>query len=277
LIGQGVLGDNAPEPFVTGLSQNLFWDGLDDQGQVVDIATAQIEVSIGLTPRFEQFLAYQPSQLTSYLAGLQVDAKGRVYAVCHSAHRFDPQIIRFKRDGSYDEMVYPSDPAHLDAMGVSMGDVYEPTYQIEGVDIPVKESTWRDWIGRWDQFLRMPFIIGPDQKAYLFSTPSEQSGSALRGIVQQEVIDDLDHPWLLPNGKGPYRSVNISVGLAGVQFGPDGTLYVANKRSRPPRPLMKKAESQAPTGRINPFWVSGGAWLVLARPQNYHKLEDTPL
>lgn len=117
-IGCGVLGDNAPEPFASGkLQQTVFWDGKDADGNSPAPGWS-VEVSVGLEPRFGGFVRHQEGQMTSYLNGLQVDSEGRVYVSLHTAPvRQDPIMLRFNRDGSYDEMLYPSNPENLYAQG----------------------------------------------------------------------------------------------------------------------------------------------------------------
>ncbi len=57
-LASGVLGDNAPEPFVKGsLSQKIIWDQKgDDEKYIDDIENMVIRVSLGLKPIFEKTL-----------------------------------------------------------------------------------------------------------------------------------------------------------------------------------------------------------------------------
>ena len=75
----GVLGENAPAPFQQGtLRQELVWDGKDEEGKPA-AAGCKVRVAVGLAPRFERFVAYDPAQLLNHVRGLEVDPQGRLY------------------------------------------------------------------------------------------------------------------------------------------------------------------------------------------------------
>jgi hypothetical protein len=66
-IASGVLGQNAPEPFQkNSLTQKLIWDGKDDEGKYIDDKDAlTIRVSLGLAPRYERPLYWEPRRRLS--------------------------------------------------------------------------------------------------------------------------------------------------------------------------------------------------------------------
>jgi hypothetical protein len=230
----GVLGPNAPEPLQRGsLKQELIWDGKRPNG--IEVANGwSIQVGVGCTPKLERFIGYSPQQLTDYLMGLAVDRKGRVYATLHTAHRFDPVMLRFDREGNYIDMVYPSDPAVLKASGRRLRDVYDPVERMDGRDIPIKESTWRYWLQRWDQYMRWPAGIAPTGEwVYLdaiegsYEMVHDLHGEVLRPVM----VEDTEHFWFQPSRSGAhFGSMIIPPGFAGMAFDKAGHAYYARKR-----------------------------------------------
>ena len=67
----GVLGPAAPEPFQkNSLKQTLVWDGKDDQGKYIDDKSSHtIRVSLGLQPRFERNLFWEPKRRLGSFGG----------------------------------------------------------------------------------------------------------------------------------------------------------------------------------------------------------------
>ena len=110
----GVLGDNAPKPFQPGsLKQEVVWDGMDDAGNSAPPG-CKVRVAVGLRPRFERFVAYDPAQLLDHICGMEVDEKGRVYVTLFTERRGEPEIRRYNRQGEYLDTVYPPNPNLLD-------------------------------------------------------------------------------------------------------------------------------------------------------------------
>jgi len=232
-LGCGVLGSRAPVPFEPdSLVQRITWDGLDAQGKPVP-AGSSVRVSVGLQARFDRFIAHDPGQMVGYVNALSVDGQGRVYVGQHTGLRYDPQILRYDRDGNYLDLVYPSDPAQLAATGRQLQDVYEPVERFDDRVIPLKTGVWRYWMQRWEDFMRLPFAIGPDDKAYfVVGTPSQLEKTYFEADWDSRIfrVDDLDHFWFQPwDGPTHYAPVFFYRWDAAFCFGPDGDIYVACK------------------------------------------------
>jgi hypothetical protein len=234
-IACGVLGPNAPAPLqAESLQQTIVWDGTDAKGQLIaDVAA--IEVGVGLAPRFDRFLGHEPSQLSPYLSCLTVDQEGRVYVGLHT-HRYDPSLLRFDREGRYLDMAYPSDPQHLYQQGKRWEEIYDLVEYIDGYPVPVKPSLWRAWIEHWDDFVPLPFAIGPDNKGYfIIGMPNAQgtplSLNAKGDLDRLDVIENLDDFWFWPTAKhvGVYPPMYLQRHDAGFAFESDSRLLVASK------------------------------------------------
>ncbi len=235
-IACGVLGPNAPTPFQKdSLKQEILWDGKNADGQRIEGVHA-IEVAVGLQPKLENFVGYDPAQLTPYLRGLTIDKQGRVYVTLHTAHRYDPSILRFDRDGNFLEMVYPSNPDMLAKQGRKFEDEYDLVEYIDGYPAAVKPSNWRAWIEHWDDFVPMPFKIGPDNKGYMIIGMPNGSGTPLsiaaKGDVDRmDVIENLDDFWYFPTTShvGVYPPMYLQRHDAGFAFDGKGHVYLAAK------------------------------------------------
>ncbi len=104
-LASGVLGPNAPVPFVwNSRAQTLVWDGKDDKGEYVDdkdIVT--VRVSLGLKPRFERTLFWHPGKMAGGKPAFVTSPEG-IYVF--SGRGFD-HVRLFDRDGNYLRTVYP--------------------------------------------------------------------------------------------------------------------------------------------------------------------------
>lgn len=135
-LGCGVLGPNAPVPFQkNSLQQELAWDGKAPAG-------CRVEVGVGLTPRFDRFIGYDPGQLLNGISWLECDPKGRVYVQLATSRKWDPVILRFNRDGVYEDMVYPSNPGALQKAGKKIEDVWPFTVRYDGETVPHRPRAW---------------------------------------------------------------------------------------------------------------------------------------
>ncbi len=235
-IACGVLGPNAPEPFEKGsLTQEIAWDGTDAAGRPL-AGEYSIEVAVGLAPRLEKFVAYDPAQLSPYLSGLTVDRKGRVYVTLHTAHRYDPSMLRFNRKGEYLEMLYPPNPDHLAAQGKTWEDVYDLVEYIDGYPTPIKPSHWRTWFKFWDDYYSFPFKIGPDGKGYFFIHMPNAAGTPIsqddyEDIERLDVFEDLDNFWLWAGSSHPcpYAAQYLNRHDAGFAFDGKGHIIAGTK------------------------------------------------
>lgn len=62
----GRLGDNPPAPLKAGsLNQRIEWDGKDDHGEPATGGPFRARVRLGMRPRFDDFLLYEPDAMTS--------------------------------------------------------------------------------------------------------------------------------------------------------------------------------------------------------------------
>ena len=129
----GVLGDNAPAPFQAGsLKQRLTWDGKDDEGKPAPKG-CKAQVRVGLTPRFDRFVGYEPAQLLHHVRGLEVDPQGRLYVSVIPAAMAEAEILRFDRNGRYLDTVNPANPNLLPG---KIEDLYSEINHLDGVALP---------------------------------------------------------------------------------------------------------------------------------------------
>ncbi len=105
-LASGVLGPNAPEPFVwNSKAQTVIWDGKNDKGEYVDDKDAvSVRVSLGLKPRFERTLHWSPERRDGRVLALAAGSEGMY--VFDSGRAFD-HIRLFDREARYQRTVYP--------------------------------------------------------------------------------------------------------------------------------------------------------------------------
>jgi hypothetical protein len=108
-IASGLLGDNAPAPFVSGsLSQSLYWDKTDDGGNVWTQAY-KVKVGLGLKAEYQRTIGWNPQNalpVTGWTKGLTVDSDGNV-TVLNVSKRGRTRMVTFSPDGSYLRTVHP--------------------------------------------------------------------------------------------------------------------------------------------------------------------------
>ena len=106
-LAAGVLGDNSPWPFRKWLSQELVWDGRDDDGKPVK--AAKVRVSLGMKPTFDKIIGWNGKWL-GQICGVAAGSDGMVY-VMHRGdwvpHRHSWMITAFDKTGKYHHQVYP--------------------------------------------------------------------------------------------------------------------------------------------------------------------------
>lgn len=163
----GVLGSNAPLPFVAGsLAQAIRWDGRDALGRPAPEG-CRVEVSVGLEPRFDSFIAHDPAQLLGEVVGLETDARGRVYVQLGTTRKTDPVMLRFTREGHYADMVYPSSLDALRASGRSLEQVWPYTTAYDGMVFPHRPRSWMQYAPyRADQRVGFPMRIDSEGTAW---------------------------------------------------------------------------------------------------------------
>ncbi len=129
----GVLGENAPRPFEAGpLRQELVWDGKDEEGKPV-AAPCSVRVSVGLRPRFDRFVGYDPGQMLNHVRGLEVDPEGRVYVSMIPGAMAEAEIVRFDREGRRLDTINPINPNLLPG---KLEDLYPECNTVDGVTVP---------------------------------------------------------------------------------------------------------------------------------------------
>jgi len=180
----GLLGENAPPPFQKGaLRQKIVWDGKDNAGKSAP-SGCKARVAVGLRPRLDRFVAHDPAQLVSYVCGIEVDKEGRVYVTLFTDRRGEPQVMRFDREGSYLETVYPPNPNLLEG---KLEDVYRWCDYVDGRAVPMRfGGAWPFIIykyhtGNERDPTRYPFPlrIAPDGGAYIAETQIAQYHSQM--------------------------------------------------------------------------------------------------
>ncbi len=134
-LASGVLGPNAPAPFQkNSKKQTLTWDGKDDQGKYIDDKDrVMVRVSLGLKPRYEKPLFWEPKKQISQAAPLIRAAPEGVYI-------FDSwgtdHLRLFDHDGTFQRTIYPFPAAQLkNVKGLDL-----QTFPQDGKQLPLKKG-----------------------------------------------------------------------------------------------------------------------------------------
>jgi hypothetical protein len=139
-LASGVLGVNAPEPFQkNALKQTLVWDGKDDQGRyVTDWENVRVRVSLGLQPRFERTLNWEPHKRISTAAPLL--AAGPEGVLVFEGRGVD-HLRLFDHDGNYSRTIYPFPAGKVDAVDGLKREVFPQDNQKLPVKLGFVEAT----------------------------------------------------------------------------------------------------------------------------------------
>ena len=135
-LASGVLGMNAPKPFVwNSKAQSVVWDGKDDAGVYVDNKEAlTVRVSLGLKPRFERTLFWHPGKMAGSTVALAPSAEG---ILVFTGRGFD-HVRLFDRDGNYAKTVYPFPADKLESVsGITWHELPD------GHRIPIKPNYYQ--------------------------------------------------------------------------------------------------------------------------------------
>ena len=203
----GVLGKNAPEPFQKGsLRQEIVWDGKAVHGEPAGPGW-KIQVAVGLTPRFDGFVAHDPEQLLTHVCGLEVDGKGRVYVSLFTERRGDTEVRRYDRQGTYLETVYPPNPHHLQG---KLEDVFAHYDYVDAQAVPRRRGAWPFFIYKYHSGHEanpidypFPLRITPDGRAYIAEIVTAHSGltpsevAAIKPVKSRIFAVELDPFWFL--------------------------------------------------------------------------------
>ncbi len=106
-LASGVLGENAPEPFLWySKRQILIWDGKDDQGRYVDDMDAiTVRVSLGLKPQFERTLFWCPQKRVG-IENCPLIASAPEGVYIYEGEGID-MLRLFDHEGNYVKTIYP--------------------------------------------------------------------------------------------------------------------------------------------------------------------------
>jgi hypothetical protein len=165
-LASGVLGDNAPVQFKkSSLSQQIVWDGKDDQGKLTDNKNdLTIRVSLGLKPMFEKNLYWSPYKRISQAAPI-IQACEEGVLVCESSGI--DTIKLYDHEGKYVRTVYPF-----------------PSNKVESI----KSLEWKDF----PQGMRLPWKQSIYQQTFLTSGDNcswfNQGGRTGRGATGMAVL-----------------------------------------------------------------------------------------
>lgn len=203
----GVLGDNAPEPFEkASLRQQIVWDGKDASGKPAP-SGSKIRVAVGLRPRFERFVAYDPAQILQHICGMEMDKQGRLYVTLFTERRGEPEVRRYNRQGEYLDTVYPPNPNRLEG---GLEDAFRYVDYVDGRAVPQRRGAWPFFIYKYHSAHEndptkypFPLRIAPDGQAYIAEivtghsdlTPTELA--ALKPVKCRIFPVNLDSFWFL--------------------------------------------------------------------------------
>lgn len=227
-LGCGVLGANAPSPLRPGsLRQEILWDGKDERGRPAP-PECKVRVSVGLSPRFERFVAYDPHQILNDVCGLEVDDKGRLYVALFSDRRGDPHLLRYDREGKHLETLYPPNPNSLRG---KLEEVYRYCEHLDGTTVPQRVGgPWPYCIYKYhsseeDDPIRYPFplritrsgraYIGEPRANMIESGMVRAEWDALGALKARVFSVELDPFWFLQGmvmGEGPFVADNRGFG-----------------------------------------------------------------
>lgn len=134
-LASGVLGDHAPPPLMANsLKQSIVWDGKDDQGAYVDnLDGVTARVSLGLTPKFEKVLFWEPKKRLHQDVPLTQATPEGVYV--YDGRVFD-HVRLYDHDGNYSRTVYPF-PA--DKIAAVKG-LHWRKFPQDGAELPLTEG-----------------------------------------------------------------------------------------------------------------------------------------
>jgi hypothetical protein len=194
----GLLGPNAPEPLQPeALSQTIAWDGKDALGQPAP-AGCRVQVSVGLTPRFERFVGYDPGQLLGEIVWLEVDPQGRVYVQVATGRKTDRTMLRFDRDGKYLDMAYPSNPDTLAKLGKSIEEVWPFVAHFDGQAAPHRPRSWPSFAPySSDPSIPYPMRIAGDGTVYFAESTTGYPRWASAGEPFRLFTTHVDQFWFL--------------------------------------------------------------------------------
>lgn len=109
-LASGVLGKNAPEPFNKDSKKQLItWDLKNDQGEYVqNIADLNVRVSLGLKPKYEKNLFWEPKKRKTAwgFSAAQVMTASELGVYVHQGQTFN-HITLFDHNGEYAKTIYP--------------------------------------------------------------------------------------------------------------------------------------------------------------------------
>ena len=111
-LASGVLGPNAPAPFRKNAKrQTVAWDGKDDKGTYIDDTDKVVlRVSLGLKPRFERTLFWEPKKRIAPKAPIIRAAEEGVYV--YEGWGLD-HLRLFDHEGDYVRTIYPFPASRL--------------------------------------------------------------------------------------------------------------------------------------------------------------------
>jgi outer membrane protein assembly factor BamB len=184
-LAGGVLGKNSPEPLrPNSLAQSLEWDGKDDFGKPATGGPFRVRVQLGLTPRFDRFLMYNP-EATGPASAVAVGPGGALY-VFHpdgtaNGNQGGHKVKVYDRNGKNPRVIVPFpadiDPKKVAALGnfqTDEGDLvphvhnwqtlsfYPDNVGIRGRDMPEQSCPAVDSRGRVYWLVKGPALVGVD-------------------------------------------------------------------------------------------------------------------
>ena len=261
-LAAGVLGENAPVPFKKGeLAQEIEWDRKDDSGAAVPAGRYIIKVDVGLRATFDRFLA---SSLNTFgeVIGMDVDGEGRLYVKTAGGGDF----LIFDREGRFVRSILPYNPNVLPPTGVGR-DPYEYNGGVARLGVSPWMTVCRDQTvilpapyglrmidrfgffavrgpqGIGERWPRKPYAVDDQKNVYQVNDDrvSIVKYSLLKSAQRKVVwVDDFEYSG---KEKLPVKSHTLGVpgepgddekhfrSIAYVRVGPDGKIYVADRKA----------------------------------------------
>ncbi|OGF48509.1 MAG: hypothetical protein A2452_11620 [Candidatus Firestonebacteria bacterium RIFOXYC2_FULL_39_67] len=217
-------GDKAAKPFQPkSLSQNIIWDGKDDDGKNIAV-NCKVSVNAGVNAKFDKFVLWEPDAFID-IGAITENSKGELYVSSkYSVH--DSALRVFDKNGKYVRREWPYSPA---VKGVS--EFYKSQFKARGTPSPAGVPDYEGNI--------VPLSVN-HSAAYYFYTQATGMGASPSGIVFGNWCWEGDGGvplWVMKNGV-PYDASLIrapwAVGAkAGsreirVAIGPEGDFYITD-------------------------------------------------
>jgi hypothetical protein len=119
-LASGALVDNPPAPLhAKSLTQQIAWDGRDDDGRTVPKGEYEVRIDVGLRAVFDGTVGHSPYAM-GVVAGLALDGDGNVYIGNRDIAKSPNRVQLFDKDGKYLRTIMPFNPDYIREGGAEL-------------------------------------------------------------------------------------------------------------------------------------------------------------